>query len=248
MPHRNTATGNRPLPGTLYGIGVGPGDPELVTIKAQKVLSAVEVLCVPKSRMEKDSLALSVVRAVTDRDFELMELEFPMSMERQLLEQSWRNAGRQVAEKLLAGRKVAFVTVGDPTLYSTFGYLQRFIKANHPHVPVETVPGVSSITACPAAVGEPLVEGEEKLAVIPAAYNLDDLKNVLDIFDTVVLMKVNRRLPELLPFLRRYGNLDTYFVSRCGYPDQFTTAEPEELVDQKLHYMSLLIVKKKAEG
>jgi len=235
------------LTGKFYGIGVGPGDPELVTLKAQKILSRVDILCVPKSRMEKESLAMSVVTAVADREHNLLELEFPMSMDREVLEQSWHNAGRQVAAKLIAGLDVAFITIGDPTLYSTFGYLLRFIKDNYPQVPVEIVPGVSSITACPAALLEPLVEGDEKLAVIPAAYNLDDLKNIIDVFDTVVLMKVNRRLPELMQFLKQYDHVNTFFVSRCGYPDQFTTAKPETVLEQELHYMSLLVVKRKGD-
>lgn len=233
------------MTGIFYGIGVGPGDPELVTLKAQKILSRVDVLCVPKSRMEKESLAMSVVRAVADREHNLLELEFPMSMDREVLEQSWHIAGQQVAEKLEAGQDVAFITIGDPTLYSTFGYLLRFIKVNYPQVPVEIVPGVSSITACPAALQEPLVEGDEKLAIVPAAYNLDDLKKIIDVFDTVVLMKVNRRLPELMQFLKQYDNVKTFFVSRCGYPDQFTTDKPETVLEQKLHYMSLLVVKKR---
>lgn len=244
MPTQNKPDFNISTPGTFYGVGVGPGDPELVTLKAKRILTAVDVLCVPKSRMEKDSLALSVVKDVTAREYELLELEFPMSMDRSVLEQSWQSAGERVAEKLLTGQDVAFVTIGDPTLYSTFGYLLRFIKINYPQITVEIVPGVSSITACPAALQEPLVEGEDKLAVIPAAYSLDDLKNIIEVFDTVVLMKVNRRLPELIPFLRQYDNVDTFFISRCGYPDQFTTTKPEKVMDQELHYMSLLIVKK----
>ncbi len=232
------------MTGKLYGIGVGPGDPGLITLKAQQILSRVDVLCIPKSKMEKDSLAMSVVRAVTDREHNILELEFPMSKDRDVLEQSWQNAGKQVAEKLTAGQDVAFITIGDPSLYSTFGYLLRFLKAECPRAAVEIVPGVSSITACPAALQEPLVEGDEKLAVIPAAYNLDDLKTVIGGFDTVVLMKVNRRLPELMRFLNEYDNLQTFFVSRCGYPDQLITSEPERLLEQKLHYMSLLIVKK----
>lgn len=232
------------MTGKLYGIGVGPGDPGLVTLKAQQILSRVDVLCVPKSSMEKDSLAMSVVRAVTDREHNILELEFPMSKDREVLEQSWQNAGKQVAKILTAEQDVAFITIGDPSLYSTFGYLLRFLKVECPQATVEIVPGVSSIMACPAALQEPLVEGDEKLAVIPAAYSLDDLKNVIDGFDTVVLMKLNRRLPELLSFLKKYDNLQTFFVSRCGYPDQLATAELETVVEQKLHYMSLLIVKK----
>lgn len=236
------------MTGKFYGIGVGPGDPELITLKAHRILSAVDVLCVPKSKIEKDSLALSVVQGAIPKEYKLLELQFPMSRDQALLEQSWRQAGGQVAQELITGRDVAFITIGDPTLYSTYGYLLRYLRANHPDVVTETVPGVSSITACPAYIQEPLVEGEEKLAVIPAAYNLEDLRHILEIFDTVVLMKVNRRLPELLEFLNHTGQFDTHFVHRCGYPDQFATRKPETILEQKLHYMSLLIVKKRRDS
>jgi len=236
------------LAGKFYGIGVGPGDPELLTIKAQRILSAVDILCVPKSKIEKESLALSVVQGAVPKEYTLLELQFPMSRDQALLEQSWQQAGRQVAQKLVAGQDVAFITIGDPTLYSTYGYILSYLRANHPAVVTETVPGVSSITACPAYIQEPLVEGEEKLAVIPAAYSLEDLQHILDIFDTVVLMKVNRRLPELLAFLKNTGSFDTHFVHRCGYPDQFATDQPETILEQKLHYMSLMIVKKRRDS
>ncbi|MBF7083291.1 precorrin-2 C(20)-methyltransferase [Desulfallas sp. Bu1-1] len=233
------------MSGIFYGIGVGPGDPDLLTIKAKKILSDVDLLCVPKSRQEKESLALAVVKAVVPKEHKLLELEFPMSRDRSVLEKSWREAGQLVAEALLSGRNVAFITVGDPTLYSTYGYLLRYIKANYPEISTETVPGVSSITACPAFIQEPLVEGEEKLAVIPAAYSLEDLQKIMEIFDTVVLMKVNKRLPELMQYFRQSGNVETYFVSRCGYSNQFATNRPEQVMNDNLDYMSLLIVKKR---
>lgn len=236
------------MTGTFYGIGVGPGDPELLTLKAQRILSTVDVLCVPKSKMEKDSLALSVVRGAVTKEYTLLELQFPMSRNQAILEQSWQQAGARVAGELLAGRDVAFITIGDPTLYSTYGYLLRYLRTQFPDVPTETVPGVSSITACPAYIQEPLVEGDEKLAVIPAAYNLEDLHQILDTFDTVVLMKVNRQLPKLLQFIKNCGNFTTHFVHRCGYPDQFATQEPETILDHNLHYMSLMIVKKRRDS
>lgn len=233
--------------GKFYGIGVGPGDPELLTLKAKRILSNVELLCVPKSRMEKESLALSVVKAVIPREYKLLDLEFPMSKDRTILENSWEQAGKLVVEELLKGTDVAFITIGDPTLYSTYGYLLRYITNNFPDIATETIPGVSSITACPAYLQEPLVEGDEKLAVIPAAYDLEDLKQIIQTFDTVVLMKVNRRLAELVEFFNRFQNIDTYYVNRCGYPDQFATDNLASIQNEKMHYMSLLIVKKRRD-
>jgi len=234
------------LPGIFYGIGVGPGDPELITLKALKVLSDVDVLCVPKSRREKESLALAVVNSVIPKDFLILELEFPMTKDRELLNKSWSVAGKLVAEKLSSDLNVAFITIGDPTLYSTYGYLLQFIRESHSDIITETIPGVTSITACSALVQEPLVEGDEKLAVIPAAYSLEDLKNVIDVFDTTVLMKVNKRVTELADFFDTKPYLDTYFVSRCGYPDQFARKGlSPEVLEKNLDYMSLLIIKKK---
>lgn len=232
------------MTGIFYGIGVGPGDPELLTIKAQKVLSDIDVLCVPKSRMEKDSLALSVVKNAVAREYKILDLEFPMSRDQKLLEKCWREAGAQVASELFSGKNVAFITIGDPTLYSTYGYLLRYIRETHPDIITVTIPGITSITACSAFIQEPLVEREEKLAIIPAAYNLEDLRSILNIFDSVVLMKVNKRLPELIDFFNQDDNIETYYVSRCGYPDQFATSKLEEISDKNLDYMSLMIVKK----
>ena len=232
------------MTGKFYGIGVGPGDPELLTIKAHKVLSEIDVVCVPKSRMEKDSLALSVVRKAVDREYQILELEFPMTRDQQLLEKSWRDAGAQVAAELLSGKNVAFITIGDPTLYSTYGYLLRYLKETRPELVTSIIPGVTSITACAALIQEPLVEREEKLAVIPAAYNLEDLRTILDLFDSVVLMKVNKRLPEMINFLKEMNQLEAYYISRCGYPDQFATNKLAEIGDKDLDYMSLMIVKK----
>lgn len=233
------------MAGVFYGIGVGPGDPELLTIKAKNILLKVDILCVPVSHREKDSLALSVVKAAVSKEIKLLELEFPMSKDRTVLEESWQNAGKIVAEQLLSGSSVAFITIGDPTLYSTYSYLLGYIKSHHPEIVTTTIPGVSSITACTAYIQEPLVEGDEKLAVIPAAYNLEDLSRVMEIFDTVVLMKVHKRLPELMQYFRQFDYVDTYFVSRCGYPDQFFTSRPDEVMEQDLDYMSILIVKKR---
>ncbi|SFG44499.1 precorrin-2 C20-methyltransferase [Desulfotomaculum arcticum] len=232
------------MTGIFYGIGVGPGDPELLTIKAQRILSDIDVLCVPKSRMEKDSLALTVVKNAVAREYKILELEFPMSRDQKLLEKCWREAGAQVAAELLSGKNVAFITIGDPTLYSTYGYLLRYIREAHSEIITSTIPGITSISACSAFIQEPLVEREEKLAIIPAAYNLDDLRSVLDLFDSVVLMKVNKRLPELINFFKEIDNVETYYVSRCGYPDEFSTSKLEEIEGKNLDYMSLMIVKK----
>jgi len=234
------------MPGKFYGIGVGPGDPGLLTLKAYRALGRVDVLCVPRAAADRDSLALAVVRKAIPRKYKLLELDFPMSKDPGILKNCWNEAGRAVAGLVLAGRTVAFVTIGDPMFYSTYGYVLRYLGENHPELATETIPGVTAFSACASFTGTPLVEGDETLAVVPAAYGLERLRESLETHDNVVVMKVNRRFPEVLALLKELGLAGkAVYVSRCGYPDQYFTRDLESLPGSGLDYMSLLIVRKR---
>lgn len=236
------------MPGKFYGIGVGPGDPGLLTLKACRTLEKVEVLCVPRSSKDKESLALAVVRKALPREFIHMELHFPMSRDRTVLQQSWAEAGEKVAGQVMAGRQVAFLTIGDPMFYSTYGYVLRYLRTNHPFLETETIPGVVAFSACAAYQQEPLVEGEGSLAVVPAVYGVEKLRDILLHFDSVVLMKVNRCFPLVFSLLKELGlEKQAIYVNRCGYPDQYLTGDLESLLDRDLDYMSLIIVRKAGE-
>ncbi|KNZ70914.1 precorrin-2 C(20)-methyltransferase [Thermincola ferriacetica] len=233
------------MAGKLYGLGVGPGDPELLTLKAWRVLQSVDVLCVPKSRAEKESLALSIVKKAVEKQFDILELLFPMSTDNEVLARHWDQAAVQVISELRKGRQVAFITIGDPMFYSTYAYLLERIKGSHPEIKVETIPGVTAFAACSAFINEALTEGEEKLAVIPAAYGIEELKEIVKKFENIVLMKVNRIYDEVVQLLREEKLLDkAVFVSRCGYPDQFYTTDLESLVGKDKDYMSIMIIRK----
>ena len=231
--------------GTLYGIGVGPGDPELMTLKAVRTLEKVDVLCVPKSKVDKDSLAFSIVEQEVKKDFEKLELIFPMSSDEQVLNKHWDEATEIVAEKLLQGKNVAFVTIGDPMFYSTYAYVLVRIKSRHPEIKVVTVPGVPAFAASTSFLNDTLCEGEEKVAVIPAAYNIDQIKEILERFEVVVMMKVNRNFDQIVETLGDMGLKDkAVYVSRCGYPDQYYTTDLDSLIGKTKDYMSILFVKK----
>lgn len=237
------------MPGKLYGIGVGPGDPELLTLKAYRILQEVDLICVPKSAAERESLALLIIKKALNRHWEVLELSFPMSRDRQVLERHWAEAAEKVASLVQEGKKVAFITIGDPMFYSTYGYLLGYLQKFYPHIPVETVPGVTAMSACAAVLQIPLAEGDENLVVMPAAYNLEQLNKVVGSFDNVVVMKVNRNFDKVLEVLQQKNLIDqAALVSRCGYPDQFICRNLRELVNQNnLHYMSTLIVRKRWE-
>lgn len=233
------------MKGTLYGIGVGPGDPELMTLKAVRTLEKVDVLCVPKSKTDKESIAFSIVEKEVRKSFEKLELLFPMSSDEEVLKKHWDVATEALVEKLVEGKNVAFVTIGDPMFYSTYAYVLARVKARHPEIKVVTIPGVPAFAASTSFLNDTLCEGEEKVAVVPAAYNINQIRAVLESFEVVVMMKVNRNFDQILDTLQEMGLDDkAVFVSRCGHPDQYYTTDLASLVNQPRDYMSLLIVKK----
>lgn len=183
--------------GKLYGVGVGPGDVELLTLKAVKVLKSVPVICSPKSAKEKNSIALSIAEPIIDeredrKKVMLVEPIFPMIEDDETLEKVWDSASELVAHYLDSGRDVAFVTLGDPSIFSTFSYVQKRLKDRYE---IEVIPGITSFTACASASEIPLVEKNQVLTIVP---KIDDrLEDIMDCSDTVVLMKASRNTKEL---------------------------------------------------
>ena len=177
----------------IYAVGVGPGDPELLTLKAARILREVPVICAPTASAGDSSYALSIIEPFLDRSRqEVIVQVFPMRKDQAGLEEFWETAAAEVVAKVRQGRDVAFVTIGDPFLYSTFLYIYRILRDRFPDIPVEVVPGISSINAAAVAAGLPLGIASERIAIIPAAFADENLRQTLADFDTVVLMKVSR--------------------------------------------------------
>jgi len=233
--------------GTFYGVGVGPGDPELITVKALALLKAVPVIYVPKSREESGSFALSIIDSYIDRGRqEIIDLIFPMCKDTSGLSVFWDRSVALILERLSRGLNVAAVCIGDPLLYSTFSFLLERILEKEPTLAVEIVPGVTSISACTAAVRVPLVQGGERLAVIPATYHEKALREALEGYEGVILMKLNRVADRVLALLDTLGLTDqAVFVSRCGTDRQEVIRDVTQLKGQTLDYHSLMIVRKR---
>ena len=231
--------------GRLYGIGVGPGDPELLTLKAHRILQQVPLVCVPQATTSGDSLALGIVRKVLDPDGqEIMRISFPTNNERGASE-VWRSAAFRIAERLKEGQDVAFITEGDPMLYSTFSYVLKNIRADYPGVPVEIVPGVSSVMAAAASAEAPLVTHGQSLAVLPASYGIGGLREAIASHDTVVLMKVNRAMIKALTELDNLGLAGkSVYIKRATTEREQVVYDLKQLADDDLDYFSLLIVRK----
>lgn len=235
------------MKGKFYGIGVGPGDPELITLKAHRILQEVDVVCVPKSYADKDSLALTVAQDSLQDKVARLELSFPMSKDKKVLEESWAKAGEEVAALVQEGKKVAFITIGDPMFYSTYGYVLAYLKDVYPAIETETIPGIMAMAACASLLQEPLAEADETIVVLPAAYGIGQLKEIIQQFDNVVLMKVSRRLPEVVDMLKSLGlEHNAMLYNRCGYEGGYHISDLDEMKSIEPNYMSLLIIRKRA--
>ena len=231
--------------GRLYGMGVGPGDPELLTLKAQRILQQVPIVCVPQAETSNDSYALSIVREFLNLEKqEILRIPFPTDDE-EAAGEVWHGAAETLAERLYTGQDVAFITEGDPMLYSTFSYVLESIRANHPEISVEIVPGVSSVMAAAASAVAPLVTHGQRLAILPAVYGIDDLRQAIASYDTIVLMKVNRTLLEALANLEKLGLAGKgIYVRRASTAREQVVRDLQQLSEENLDYFSLLIIRK----
>jgi precorrin-2/cobalt-factor-2 C20-methyltransferase len=224
-------------------VGVGPGDPELLTLKALLVIQKVAVLCVPQSETRQESYALGIVREFIDpAKQEVLRVTFPTD-DAEGAAAAWRGCASAIADRLRRGQDVAFLTEGDPMLYSTFSYVLAGIREQHPHLPVEIVPGVSSVMAAAAAAGVPLGANGQRLAILPAVYGIDDLSEAIANYDTIVLMKVSHTLIQAVANLESLGLAGRgVFVRRATTPREKVVRDLHELSEDDLDYFSLLII------
>jgi precorrin-2/cobalt-factor-2 C20-methyltransferase len=240
----------QPAPGKLYGVGVGPGAPDLLTLRAKQVIQACHVICLPASARGKSYAGSIIEHLINHERQEILSVQFPMLRDLEQAQPAREHAADQVLERLYAGHDVAFVTEGDPLVYSTFGYVLETVKRHHPTIYVEVVPGVSSITAAAASACLPLAAWDERIAIIPATYALtrsepSDLRTLLKVFDTVVLLKVNTIFNALLDILEELDlTKNAVFVRRCSTDLEEVIFDLERLRGQSLDYFSLVIVRK----
>lgn len=231
------------MTGKLYAVGVGPGDPELLTLKAVRVLKEVQAVAVPRGREEGESIALGIIGNKVDlKGKEIIELHFPMV--KNLSPGHLKSQAEAVIKILQSGKDTAFVTLGCPTLYSTFFHLMESILKLDRTVKTEIIPGISSVNASSARAGISLALSGEKVAIVPAIY-AGGLKPILKEFDSVVLMKAGSAIPAIRKALSEAGLLDNaVLVSRAGFPDEVIT--PLAMLNEdKLSYFSTIIVRKK---
>ena len=192
-------------------MGCGPGDPDLLTVKAVRAIQNADVIMCPTSREGKESIAYSIISSLIDgsKRPDVENLVFPMVKDRETLENTWQTNARMIAEKVRGGKNVVYLTVGDPSLYSTWIYLQRELRSKYPEIKITVVPGIVSMFAFASKVGISIAEGDETVAVIPACYDLSRVKETAKNCDTMIFLKDGRYFDQVISLLREAGFPDT---------------------------------------
>jgi len=192
---------------SLIGIGVGPGDPELLTVKAVKAIQNADIIMCPASNEDRPSIAFSVVSSIIDKskNQEIVKLIFPMTKDKDVLEQTWKRNAKIMAETVLSGKNVVYLTVGDPFLYSTWIYMHKDLKENYPDMNISVIPGIVSIFTFAAKVGVSVAEGAEKVAIIPSCYDLSSVKEIAKHAESMIFLKDGRYFDQVIKVLKESG-------------------------------------------
>lgn len=194
------------MPG-LVGIGVGPGDPELLTVKAVNAIHSADIIMCPASREDRPSIALSVVSSLIDKskNQKIVKLIFPMTKDKEVLEQTWKKNAKIMAETVLSGKNVVYLTVGDPFLYSTWIYMHKDLKENYPDMEISVIPGIVSMFTFASKVGVSIAEGAEKVAIIPSCYDLSSVKEIAKNSESMIFLKDGRYFDQVIQVLKESG-------------------------------------------
>jgi len=225
--------------GTLYGIGLGPGDPDLLTLKAVKVLQNADLICVPNSKGQS-STALEIVRPHLSPKASTLAMGFSMSPDLETRRAARRENAELIQDHLRQGQNVAFLTLGDPMLYSTYSYILDYLPTEFQ---VETVPGIYSFSAISSLLSQPLVKGDDKLAVI---CSFDEAaKTIMQSAEAVVCMKVSAYHQELFNYLSGQNDYQFTLMTDAGKPSQKCYTDIS-ILQEKVPYFSTAILLKNA--
>jgi precorrin-2/cobalt-factor-2 C20-methyltransferase len=225
------------LAGIFYGIGIGPGDPDLITLKAVKILEKIDILAIPESKKEKGSVAYQIAKPFLKKNIETITLVFPMIIDEQKKEIIRKENAEKIKLEIDKGKNVAFLTLGDPMIYSTYIYLLENLKSNN--ILIQTIPGITTFSAISAKLGIPIVKGDEKFGVISSFDK--ETEKILELFDCLVFMKISAYKNELIKILKKI-NRKFYLVSNVGKENEKIISDIGEFENEETTYFSTMIL------
>jgi precorrin-2/cobalt-factor-2 C20-methyltransferase len=232
--------------GQLHGIGVGPGDPDLITLRAIRALAIVDVVLAASSSRNEHSIALAIARPHIPAGTKIVDLAFPMTRDPAKLASAWDHNARTAIAILREGKNAAFLTLGDPLIYSTFGYLMRTVERLAPDIPLVVTPGISSFQAAAARTRTVLCESGENLLIQAGINDRTRLEDELRLADNAVLLKAYKNFNEIRAACCGAGRSATaLLVSRLGQADERIC--PLDEAPDTPHYLSLVLAARKRE-
>ena len=230
------------MTGKLYGVGVGPGDPELLTLKAKRILDEADIIAVPVKEAGEESTALEIIRPVVDlKKKNLLEVIFRMAKEKEERKKCRAAACEQLTAELAKGKNIAMITLGDVSVYSTYMYVNQYV-AEH-GFETEIIPGIPSFCSGAAAAQLPLMEGNESLVIVPSVRAEQQVEDAIAHYDNVVIMKAGGSIGRILELMKQYDRAENCatVISCVGMKDEYIgPLDPERTYS----YFTTVIIKR----
>lgn len=231
--------------GKLYGIGVGPGDPDLIPVKSVKILQKVDLIFAASSSKNNHSQAVNIAAAHIPDTSRVIILPFPMTKDMAAKKKAWEKNAATIIEALEKGLHAAFLTLGDTMTYSTCGYIIQAVQELAPHIEIETIPGITSYQAAAATANTPLMEGEESLLILSGVQGGDNLRKHMDSAENVVFLKAYKHMDDIVASVEEAGLIEnSYGIINCSLADQEIVRDIRELQKRDPKYWTLIVAKK----
>ena len=232
------------MSGTFYGLGVGPGDPELITLKAWRIISHAPVIAYPAAN-GNDSLARKIAAPFIPEDVIELSIPVPMRREREPAQEAYDEAATLIARHLAEGKDVAFLCEGDPLFYGSFAYLLDRLAEKYPTV---IVPGITSITACAAQIGRPLAARNDILKVLPGTLDAERLKREITGADAVAIMKVGQHFDKIRGVLTELGLAERATIIEKATRDDERITRLSDVPEGERPYFSTILIYQGSEA
>lgn len=226
----------------FYGIGTGPGDSSLVTIKAVNTIKNLDILFTPEPKEGGESLALSIVKEYIEPKTEIKQRHFPMNFNDVERKIAWEKIAQEIEDDVKNGKNVGFITLGDPMLYSTYVYILELLRGK---IEIETVPGISAFSNIASSQNFPLVMDREALVVLPCTADEEKIDFTLKNYNSIVLMKVYKNFKEIIQKLKEYDLIKhAILVSNSSQNHEVVYRDLEKISKDQISYFSTILINK----